>query len=446
METPVCDFVKSYAESGALRLHMPGHKGLGPLGFEALDITEFDGADSLYEASGILAQSEENASELFGAKSFYSAEGSSLCVRAMLFLALLQARKTGRRPLVAAGRNAHKSFLSGAALLDLEVAWLWPEGANYLSCPLEAAALEAFLAGCAELPAAVYVTSPDYLGNILDIAALAEVCHRHETLLLVDNAHGAYLRFLPKSRHPMDLGADMCCDSAHKTLPVLTGGAYLHIRPEAPELLAEQAKSALALFGSTSPSYLILQSLDAVNPYLESEFPRALAEFIPKVESLKERLRSRGFELLGSEPMKLCLCPKSYGWRGDELARALSEKNIFCEFYDADHVVMMFSPQTGSEGLRCLEEALLSVPRRAAIGETPPAFARAEKVMSIRDAMLAPWESVPAEESLGRVLADAGLSCPPAVPIVACGERIDEAALAAFRYYGIERCSVVAEN
>jgi len=445
MDRPVCDFVKSYNESGALRLHMPGHKGRGPLGFEGLDITEFDGADSLYEASGILARSEENASRLFGAKSFYSAEGSSLCVKAMLYLALLQARKQGRRPLVAAGRNSHNSFLRGAALLGLDVEWLWPEGSDYLACPLTAEALEDYLIRAEELPAAVYVTSPDYLGNCLDIAALSAVCRRYETLFLVDNAHGAYLRFLPKSRHPMDLGADMCCDSAHKTLPVLTGGAYLHISPRAPEALAEQAKSALALFGSTSPSYLILQSLDAVNPCLEKEFPEALAAFVPQAEALKERLRAAGFALWGEEPMKLCLCPKSYGWRGQELARALMEKGIYPEFYDADHVVLMLSPQTGDEGLARLEGALLGLERRVAIEEEPPAPARPERVMSLRQAMLAPRESIPAAESLGRVLAEAGLSCPPAVPIVAGGERIDEKALAAFRYYGVERCTVVME-
>ena len=102
----------------------------------------------------------------------------------------------------------------------------------------------------------MYVTSPDYLGGMQDVAALAEVCHRYGTLLAVDNAHGAYLRFLRPSRHPLDLGADLCCDSAHKTLSVLTGGAYLHIARTAPTSLAENAKEALALFGSTSPSYL----------------------------------------------------------------------------------------------------------------------------------------------------------------------------------------------
>ena len=103
---------------------------------------------------------------------------------------------------------------------------LWPRGeGSYLSCGLTPSDVEAYLESAPELPAAVYLTSPDYLGKVADIRGIAAVCHRFGVLLAVDNAHGAYLKFLRPSRHPMDLGADLCCDSAHKTLPVLTGGA-----------------------------------------------------------------------------------------------------------------------------------------------------------------------------------------------------------------------------
>ena len=293
MNTPICDFVERYWKQDSLRLHMPGHKGKSFLGFEKFDITEIDGADSLYEASGIIRESKENASRLFGCPTFYSTEGSSQCIRAMLYLAVLHAKEQGKRPLIAAGRNAHKTFLTGAALLDLEVLWLYPkEVGSYLSCDLTAQDVEVVLE--AEKPTAVYLTSPDYLGNVADIAAIANVCHRHGALLLVDNAHGAYLRFLRPSRHPMDLGADICCDSAHKTLPVLTGGAYLHCT----EAFQDWAKNALALFGSTSPSYLILQSLDRVNPYLASLTDR-LKEFVHHVEAVKEKLAEKGYVLYG---------------------------------------------------------------------------------------------------------------------------------------------------
>lgn len=443
METPICDFVREYHRRGALRLHMPGHKGVPGLGMEPLDITEIDGADSLYEAEGIIRSSEENAGRLFGCDTFYSTEGSSQCIRAMLYLAMLYGKNRGKRPLIAAARNVHKTFLSAAALLDLDVLWLMPEkGESYLSWSMTPGEVERVLRAAPERPAAVYLTSPDYLGGVADIAGIARVCHDLGCLLLVDCAHGAYLRFLPQSRHPMDLGADLCCASAHKTLPVLTGGAYLHISASCAEELSGTAKAALALFGSTSPSYLILQSLDRANRYLEG-FPEALAGFLPCVEELREKLEGRGFRLYGGEPMKLTIHAKPMGYTGRELARELEKRNMVPEFADPDYLVLMLTPQTGEEGLTRLEQALSELPFRKPITAPPPRPGRGARRLSIRQAMLSPTQRLPAEQCVGQVLGEASVGCPPAVPIVVCGEEIDEGALACFRYYGVETCAVV---
>ncbi|MDO5545967.1 MAG: aminotransferase class V-fold PLP-dependent enzyme [Eubacteriales bacterium] len=437
MDTPICDFVRDYADKDEIRLHMPGHKGKNFLGLEALDITEIDGADSLYEASSIIRQSEENASALFGCPTFYSTEGSSQCIRAMLYLAVLHARTQGKNPVIATGRNAHKTFLTGAALLDLDVRWLYPKNnGSYLSCNLTAEEVEVFLQS--EQPTAVYLTSPDYLGNAADIAGIAEVCHKHGAILLVDNAHGAYLKFLRPSRHPMDLGADLCCDSAHKTLPVLTGGAYLHCTPE----FRDWAKNALALFGSTSPSYLILQSLDMANPILSSLTDR-LSEFIPHVDAVKENLSAHGYVLSGQEPLKITISAKPYGYTGQELTQILLKHNIVSEFADPDFLVLMLTPENSLAELNALEKALLSIPRKPPILEKPPTFQPGQRVCSPREAMLSPMEEIPVEESEERILAAATVGCPPAVPIVVSGERIDAHAISCFQYYGITHCSVM---
>ncbi len=444
MTTPICDFVRRYAEQKPLRLHMPGHKGLPLLGMEALDLTEVEGADSLYEAQGIIRESEENATRLFGARTFYSTEGSSQCIRAMLYLALQYAKRHGKNMTVAAGRNAHKTFLSAVALLDLDVTWLTgAESETYLSCFPDTKELEHLLENDATRPFAVYLTSPDYLGNLLDIRAIAKLCHRYGVLLLVDNAHGAYLRFLPQSLHPIDLGADLCCDSAHKTLPALTGAAYLHISHALEKDCTMQAKNALALFGSTSPSYLILQSLDAVNRYLAEGYADRLAVFANAVQATRERLTAHGYRLFGNEPLKLTLETKPYGYTGTELAALLQKDGIVCEFADADFLVLMLTPEIGENGLCRLTDALSAIPKLRPIEQRPPKSHLPARILSVRSATLSDCETLPIDQCLGRVLAAATVSCPPAVPIVVSGEQIDEQAIDAFHYYGITHCTVV---
>ena len=422
---------------------MPGHKGNAFLGIEHLDITEIQGADSLYEAEDIIAKSEANASALFGCRTFYSTEGSSQCIRAMLYLLSLYAKQQGRKTLVAAGRNAHKAFLTAAALVDVDVRWLYPSNpVSYLSCDLTPEELEEYLQNAQEKPVAVYLTSPDYLGMVADIGSIAEVCHRHGVLLAVDNAHGAYLRFLPQSMHPIDLGADICCDSAHKTLPVLTGGAYLHLSAEMDKAVGEQAKNALMLFGSTSPSYLILQSLDAANQYLDN-YPERLRTLIPKLDAFKVRLCQQGYSLYGREALKLTIQAKPYGYTGNQLAELLRQMKIEPEFADPDYVVLMLSAETDGETLSQIEQALCRIPPQSPIKEDSPAFAPGELVLTIREAVFACSELLPVEQCLGRILAVPTVGCPPAVPILVCGERINRHAIACFAYYGIDHCFVI---
>ena len=445
MTTPLADFLRAYAASGTARLHMPGHKGGGPLGCEAWDLTEISGADSLYEAAGVIARSEENAAALFGsAATFYSTEGSTQCVKAMLFLAL-QNRPAGTPPVVLAARNVHKSFVHAAALLDFEPLWLWPEeGTSSLcACPVTAEGLERALRALPAPPAAVYVTSPDYLGNRADISALAAVCHAHGTLLLADNAHGAYLRFLSPSLHPLDQGADLCCDSAHKTLPVLTGGAYLHLSKAVPAAFRESARSALALFGSTSPSYLTLASLDLCNRRLAEEYPARLKGAVRRMEDLGKTLSARGWQTEPSDPLRLTLrAPK--GLTGLDLADRLRRGGGECEYADRDFLVLMTTPENTPEDLARVSAALGENRAPAAPAGFPPP-ARGERVLSVREALFAPQETVPAEESLGRICGAPTVSCPPAMPIAVSGERIGREAAALFSYYGVQLVDILKE-
>ena len=440
MNTPIVDFVKRYAESGVSRLHMPGHKGCGALGFEQYDITEIDGADVLYSPEGVILKSENNATKLFKtAHTYYSTEGSTLCIKAMLAIAT-----NGKRKTVLAARNVHKAFLYGAALLDLNVEWLYPQESKHIcSCVVSAEALKNKLQGMPELPSAVYVTSPDYLGNVQDIKGLAEVCHEFDVPLLVDNAHGAYLGFLKKSQHPIHLGADMCCDSAHKTLPVLTGGAYLHVGKKAPKAFCDNARRFLSVFASTSPSYLIMQSLDLCNAELSEEFRDKLSKTEECVTELKTELLAHGFSLLGDEPLKITVDCAGAGLDGEQVAENLRQNAVECEFCDRDVVVLMFSPSTDGDAFLRVKTALLSQMIAENTDREFPKTAVPTKAMSIREALFAEQETVKVQNALGRVCAAPNVACPPAVPPIMSGETITDDVVKILNYYGIKKIDVV---
>ena len=470
MTTPIVDFVHRYAQSGTSRLHMPGHKGQSLLGFEPWDITEIQGADELYEAEGIIAESEANATRLFGTvHTYYSTEGSSQCIRAMLCLALQAAPCTEYRPVLLAARNAHKALLYAAALLDFDIQWLWPsaEDAGALcSCPVTAPRLTEALQAMerqGRKPFGVYVTSPDYLGGMQDIAALAAACKAFALPLLVDNAHGAYLRFLPEgSRHPITLGAAMCCDSGHKTLPVVTGGAYLHLGPDAPIQDEAAVRGALALFGSTSPSYLILQSLDRCNRTLSEGYPLRLLQCCGYLTCLRRELNELAeakrcplpLALTGprQEPLKVTLDAASLGMSGTALAEVLRRAGIECEYADPRYVVLMFTPENPPQDYARLRAALeqaveavtLPIPQpEDPAGEFAALEQQARQCCTIRQAVFAPQERIPAAQAVGRICAVPTVSCPPAIPIAVSGEVITPAAAALMQRYGVEMVSVL---
>lgn len=435
MTTPIFDFVKGYAESKSSRFHMPGHKGVGVLGAEAFDITEISGADVLYSADGIIGESENNLTALYGTgHSFYSTEGSTLAIKAML--ALVSLRVSGDRPLILAARNVHTAFIKAAALLDLDVEFIYPEREGHLcECRITPDDVREAVLSARKKPRAVYITSPDYLGNTLDVGEIAEVCRENSIPLLVDNAHGAYLKFLPEDRHPITLGAAMCADSAHKTLPVLTGGAYLHISKDYPEYISE-ARGALSLFASTSPSYLTLCSLDLCNKRLSLDYPEKIADLANKSKDIKEKIASLGLEVCDGEPLKIVIK------EGTPLSDHLREAKIEVEFSDADYTVLMLTPENTDGDLDRLLSAL-STYKKSEKGRTPLSVKPHERVISIREAVLAPSETVRVENSAGRICASPTVSCPPAVPIVISGERITDEDVDIFRYYGINSVRIV---
>ncbi|MCQ2490909.1 MAG: aminotransferase class V-fold PLP-dependent enzyme [Ruminococcus sp.] len=439
MDTPIYDFLKYYADSGTVRCHMPGHKGreffpddIAP----SLDITEIFGADSLFEADGIIRQSERGMSELYGtADTFYSAGGSTLCIQAML-AAMKQEGRT-----VVAVRNVHRSFLNSAALLGLDVKWVMPDYTDgILSGTICLDDIEHELA---KTPSAcVYLTSPDYTGRMADIRAIAEVCHRYGAPLLADNAHGAHLRFMPEDCHPITLGADMCCDSAHKMLPALTGAAMLHTSSEK---YAEVLRQCMSLFASTSPSYLILASLDLCRRYISEQIRIDTELNITEINKLRHTFAD-SIAFADGDPFHITLKAAESGLNGNELAGLLRKGGVECEYADSGLVVLLMSPMSTVGDYVRLTAALDSA--LSAAGRCEPhsdglVLPLPVRAMSIRDAVLAPSEEIPVSEAEGRICAAVKVPCPPAVPIAASGETISRECIDIFRRYGIDTVNVV---
>lgn len=434
MNTPIYDFVKNYSELNSVRLHMPGHKGNNFLGVENIDITEINGADSLYDASGIIKESEENASKVFkSGASFYSTEGSSHTIKAMIYAALLKRdKKDGKRPCICAVRNVHKSFIYACGLMDIDVNFIYPKKADGL-CGGCATKEEIEKEIINSEPFAVFVTSPNYLGEISDIRGISDVCKKYDIPLLVDNAHGAYLTKF--DMHPINLGAAMCVDSAHKTLIALTGGAYLHISNEYNDKYENVIKNAMSVFGSTSPSYLTLASLDLCNKYLtENDF----SDTYKKVGELKEYIKGLGFKLVGNEPFKI-----SVKLNGENAEKILRKNDIYCEYYDKSVVVLMFSNENNKNDFSKIKEVFKEIEND---GENIKIkIPKGKRVMSIREALMSEYEEIDICDAKGLICKESSVSCPPAIPVAICGEIITDEIVNICQFYGINKISVVKE-
>lgn len=443
MTTPIYDFLKKYTDKNPVRAHMPGHKGISPISelmsMYSFDITEIAGADSLFEAEGIIRKSEKNASQLFGTKeTVYSCGGSTLCIQAMLYLMKQECRH------VIAGRTVHKAFINACILLGLEVTWIYPKEENgILSGKFDPSDFESALRDMQDIPCCVYVTSPDYLGNIANIASIAEVSHRYNAPLLVDNAHGAHLAFFRENIHPMALGADLCCDSAHKMLPCLTGCAYLHTSND---IYTGKLKGAMSMFGSTSPSYLMLLSLDLCNTFLQNEAKENIKKIIKSIEKMKLHLQNKYIFSAGHDPLHLVINAAAMGICGTELAKELENLDCFAEYAGTEAVVLLLSAAEKLESITKLEDALQQCScliKKTYTAKKSPSFTHPRVKMNMRKAALSKSETIPIENSAGRICAGIRVPCPPAVPIVISGEMIDKKTIEVLKFYNVNTIETV---
>ena len=432
MEYLIYGALKKYKRLHAARFHMPGHKAdrkRFPLFKDAaLDITELSFADCLENPDGLIAAAESDCAEILGAKrSFFLTDGSSSGIFAMLYAV----KRRGGKIVIA--RGAHKSVYNACAVLGIEPHILKGNELDGVPLPPTAAEIEDALKKERDV-CAVLVTSPDYYGNISDLAAIRRICDRYGKLFLVDGAHGAYLRFDPDEHRYAGEYADAWVDGAHKTLPTLTQGAIVHANRD--DVVADLREGA-GIFRTTSPSYPIMASIEYGAKYL-AEHGGALIDALKREFSLmKMRLKKRGVLFYeGGETLQFAVDFGGMGISPYLAEEQLEKRKIYAEMNDGRYILFYFSPLTRPRHLLRLERAIRRLAKMRSLKDTyapKPATAYGVKKFSYLTALTFRKESVPVEECAGRIAArNAGVT-PPCIPVVLAGEQITPQAAEALK-------------
>lgn len=429
-KAPLWNALQEYQKLNRTSFHTPGHKGTDffPKNLWQNDLTELPETDALYEAEGVILTAEKELARLYHAdRSLISAGGCTLAIQTMIRLACHGGK-------LLCGRVLHRSAVNTMALLGIEPLWILPENQSGCSGRIEPKQVLEMLNKHDDIDA-VYITSPDYYGALSDIAGISAVCRKFDIPLLVDNAHGSHLAFLHKNLHPLHLGATMTACSLHKTLPVLTGGAALNIHGEK---YAANAKTAMALFGSTSPSYPIMCSVDLCTQWLLNGGAEQYAALESTIARIKSTAAAKGIIQPSGlcDPLRISLNTASVGMSGTEGGAYFRKRGLEPEMSDRENVVFICTPFNTNDELEHLHKTLSDLPiNRPVLSKQNFTFELPERVITIREALLSPKKSVPLEQAVGEIAADMVCPCPPGIPLVIPGERITPACIARLKTF-----------
>lgn len=425
----------AYERADCARFHMPGHKGRGMDGFwrgELIrwDVTELSGTDNLHAPSGAIERAQREMAAAYGAKaSFFVVNGSTAAVQAMIL-----SLAPGEKLLLC--RDCHRSAISGAALRGIETDFCWPayDEQTRLFGMITPEALERELLGTGA--SAVLVTSPNAYGLCADVAGLAKIAHAHGALLLVDAAHGAHFPF--SDALPAGLGgiADLFAHSQHKTMDALTQAASLHLNPC--RIDADRVRRALALVETTSPSYLLMASLDwsvfmarRRNWTAQAARCGALESRIETIEGLTVFHDPAAAGAFDRDRTRVVIDVSRRGLSGYEAQARLEQGGVFVEMADTRRLVLITSPCDEPEWYERLVNALAALPMGRPAHTMPDALPMEtpERRMPMREAMFSDVESVLLSEADGRVAAEAVGVYPPGVALFVPGEVIGARAI-----------------
>jgi arginine/lysine/ornithine decarboxylase len=437
----------SLAESRKISFHTPGHKSgkgistrfrkfVGPKIF-TIDLTTLDEVDCLQRPVGVIREAQELAAEAYGADhSFFLINGTTVGNHAMI----LSTASPGDEILVA--RNAHKSILTGIILSGATPRFFPPvfdEGLGILlNVTREQVSHAVELHPNAKLLA---LTSPNYYGVAADLRAIVSEAKRRNIMVLVDEAHGPHLHFhpaLPVSA--LDAGADICVQSTHKILGGMTQSSMLHVKGR--DVDYPKVVRLLHLLQSTSPSYILMASLDLARMQMATEGEKLLSKAIDLAKDARDRVnRIPGLSCFGEvhlpdggftlDVTKLTICVKGLGLSGFEASAILNaEFGIQVEMADLANVLVIISIGDRKDDLDRLVGALNSLAGRGArptdqrptTSPIPPIGHRFH--LSPRDAFFAPSEHLPLPKAEGRISSDIVTIYPPGIPVLVPGEEV----------------------
>ena len=423
---------------------MPGHKRnlteilISPARY---DVTEVEWLDEYHTPSGIIKDAQKNAAKIYGVlDSFFLVNGSTSGVMA----AIASSCEPGGRILLA--RNCHISAYNAAELMRLHISYVMPETENDLNVygEVKAEKVEEALNRWRDIEAVV-ITSPTYEGIVSDISAIAEVVHRYGKILIVDEAHGAHLRFMsekapklfPKSA--VESGADIVIQSLHKTLPAFTQSAIIHRISD--RVGRDELFHRVSMFQSTSPSYLLMAGMDHAIHYAYTN-DKQIEEYIENLSWIREELEKLEhislFEGDGLDKGKLVIRAKDVVVSGEELHSMLKDKGQIPEMYGGDHVLLMTSmmDERGAfekllSVIKDIDEKLGSYDALSKEGFVDDKLFESfypDTACGVHEAIKRRADSVyvSVSEADGHIAADYVYAYPPGIPLLAPGELITE--------------------
>lgn len=452
--------LSAYSESDFYPCHMPGHKRSplsgGMADYYKIDITEIQGFDNLHQAEGILLEAQRRANRLYGAdETFFLVNGSTCGVLA----AVMTAAGPGDEILIA--RNCHKSVYHAAILQGLRVRYYQPEMIREYDicggvCPEEIGRLLDQFPECK----AVVVTSPTYEGIISDVEGIAAEAHQRGKILIVDEAHGAHLGIcsagtedgmgVARKRGAVSQGADLVIHSLHKTLPSMTQTALLHVNGGRVDRV--KLRKYLSMFQSSSPSYVLMASMDSCIRFLEdhgrewfASMRRHYEIFCKKMENLQQIRIGKMTELSENYALKdwdigkIVISVKGTNMTGKELSDILRENyHLELEMAAETYALAIMTLMDEEKGWQRLADALIEIDGRIEKKQTQSAiknavFCKAKQTMA--EAFHSPWEEVFLKDASSRISADFITPYPPGIPFVVPGEQIKEEALRRIEEY-----------